>query len=106
MNMGMAPLRPELRDGAPRPLPQLMEFFDRVRSHWIVSNGETMDSRETIRAIGDGSSMEPSLEVEQTICSLRSMVCDLLRRNQELRHALMEATLSVGLTMENNPGHR
>ena len=68
--------------------------------------GEMMDSRETIRATGDGSSMEPSLEVEQMIYSLRSMVCDLLRRNQELRYALMEATLSMGRTMENNPGHR
>ena len=62
----------------------------------LSSNGENMDSCETLQArdthpIETRRSVESSLEAEDRLNSLRLLVCDLLKTNQELRHALLEA---------------
>jgi len=62
----------------------------------------SLGSRETTRAMDDGSSSDSAIEVEQTICSLRQIVCDLLRRNQELRYALIAARLGPEPTLKNH----
>jgi hypothetical protein len=45
-----------------------------------------MDNYEVSHATGDSY-----LEMEQRIACLRSLVCDLLKTNQELRQILLEA---------------
>jgi hypothetical protein len=54
-----------------------------------------MHSCETPRASGNSWSPDTRpdsrLELEHRLNSLSSLVCDLLRTNQELRHALLEA---------------
>ena len=49
-------------------------------------DGENMDNYEVSHATGDSY-----LEMEQRLASLRSLVCDLLKTNQELRQILLEA---------------
>jgi hypothetical protein len=63
---------------------------------WILNNfGENMDSCEEPHATDNRSSLDSSLEMQRRLNSLTSLVCDLLKTNQELRHALLEARSSV-----------
>jgi hypothetical protein len=68
-----------------------------LSNNWTLrNNGENMDSCETSQAIDTHPiktrrSVESSLEAEDRLNSLRLLVCDLLKTNQELRHALAEA---------------
>jgi hypothetical protein len=47
-----------------------------------------MDSGKVPHATHDCRSIDSFLEMEQRLTSLRSLVCDLLKTNQELREAL------------------
>jgi hypothetical protein len=49
-----------------------------------------MDSYE-ISSVADHWSIDPHSEMESKLKSLRALVCDLLKTNQELRTALLEA---------------
>jgi hypothetical protein len=60
--------------------------------------GEDMDSCEELHATDNRSSTDSLLEVEGRLNSLTSLVCDLLKTNQELRVALLEAMSSVPKT--------
>ena len=68
------------------------------------NNGANMHSCETPRA--SGNSLSPNarpdarLELEHRLNSLSSLVCDLLRTNQELRHALLEAKVNTQRNQE------
>jgi hypothetical protein len=54
-----------------------------------------MDSCEAPHATDNRWSIDSFLEMERSLNSLRSLVCDLLKTNQELRHALLEAESSA-----------
>jgi len=51
-----------------------------------------MDNSEIPHATDDRSRIGSFLEMGHRLNSLRSLVCDLLKTNQELRRALLEAT--------------
>jgi len=54
-----------------------------------------MDSGKVPHATGDCRSIESFLEMEHGLKSLRSLVCDLLKANQELRDALLKVRSDV-----------
>jgi hypothetical protein len=54
-----------------------------------------MDSGKVPHATDDSRSIESFLEMERRLNSLRSLVCDLLKANQELREALLKASSGV-----------
>jgi hypothetical protein len=81
-------------------LAELLNSFDLVSlksiTVWTLSNnGESMDSCDVTHATDNRWSTASFLEMEHTINCLRSLVCDLLRTNQELRDALLEARSGV-----------
>jgi hypothetical protein len=57
------------------------------------NNGETMDNRYQPQETDDLWSISSYQEMEYRLKSLRSLVCDLLKTNQELRHALFAARI-------------
>jgi hypothetical protein len=75
-------------------LAKLLEPFDRVSKSvtvWTLSyNGENMDSCEVPHAPDNAWSIDAYLEMEDRLNSLRSLVCDLLKKNHELPLALLE----------------
>ena len=63
---------------------------------WTLSyNGENMDSCEVPHATDDRWSIGSQVEMEHQLNALRSLVCDLLKTNEELRRALMETRPDV-----------
>jgi hypothetical protein len=54
-----------------------------------------MDSCEVPHATDDRSTLDSSVEMEHRLNSLRSLICDLLKTNQELRDALRQARSGV-----------
>lgn len=54
-----------------------------------------MNNSEIQHASGDLRGIASCVELEQRLNSLSALVCDLLRANQELRHALVEAAVNV-----------
>jgi hypothetical protein len=50
-----------------------------------------MDSSEVLNAADHPGSIDSYREMQSELKSLRSLVCDLLKANQELRVALLEA---------------
>ena len=54
-----------------------------------------MDSHEAPHATFNRLRLDSSLETEHRLDSLRSLVCDLLKTNQELREALFAARSGV-----------
>ena len=54
-----------------------------------------MEGREIPYATDIRWSADSSLEMEHRLNSLRSLVCDLLKTNQELRDALLQARLGA-----------
>ena len=56
---------------------------------------ENMNSREVPHTSDNRWSNDSCLEMDQRLNSLRSLVCDLLKTNQELRQALLEARSGV-----------
>ncbi|MCU1324510.1 MAG: hypothetical protein JWM43_4159 [Acidobacteriaceae bacterium] len=54
----------------------------------LSDNGEDMEYDKASPATADSW-----LEMEQRLASLRTLVCDLLKANQELRQALLSARL-------------
>jgi hypothetical protein len=69
--------------------------FDRVPGACTVpalsDNGENMDSDEVLNPADHPGSVDSYRELQSELKSLRSLVCDLLKANQELRVALLEA---------------
>jgi hypothetical protein len=61
---------------------------------------ENMDSCEVPHTTDNRWSIDSYHEMEDRLNSLRSLVCDLLKTNQELRNALLEARSGVS----NNQG--
>ena len=61
----------------------------------LSNNGENMDSCDVPPATDNRWNIDSSLEMKHTINCLRSLVCELLRTNQELRVALLEAKSGV-----------
>ena len=59
--------------------------------------GETMEHCELPEAIDHQASY---IEMEYTVCSLRRLVCDLLKKNQQLRDALSEARAGLSPATE------
>ena len=59
-----------------------------------------MNSGKVLHATDDRWSIDSFLEMEYKLDSLRSLVCDLLKTNQELRDALVKARSSdvLGVT--------
>lgn len=55
------------------------------------NNGETMDNHYEPDETDDLWGISSYQEIEYKLKSLRSLVCDLLKTNQELRHALRNA---------------
>ena len=55
------------------------------------NNGETMDNHNQPHETDDLWGIGSYQEMEYRLKSLRSLVCDLLKTNQELRHALRDA---------------
>ena len=66
-------------------------------------NGENMHSYESPRASSNSWSIESCRELEQRLNSLSSLVCNLLRTNQELRDALLEATIDMQSGQDSQP---
>jgi hypothetical protein len=64
------------------------------------NNGANMQSYETPRASGNSWSPDTRPELEHRLNSLSSLVCDLLRTNQELRDALLEAKANTQRNQE------
>jgi hypothetical protein len=56
-----------------------------------------MDSCEVPHASDNRWSIDSSLEMECRLSCLRSLVCELLKKNEELRHALLEERSGVPL---------
>jgi hypothetical protein len=54
-----------------------------------------MNSREVPYTTDNGWSNDSYLEMDHRLNSLRSLICDLLKTNQELREALLEARSGV-----------
>jgi hypothetical protein len=54
-----------------------------------------MNSREVQHTTDNRWSNDSYLEMDRRLNSLRSVVCDLLKTNQELREALLEARSGV-----------
>lgn len=54
-----------------------------------------MNSREVPHSTDNRWSNDSCLEMDHRLNSLRSLVCDLLKTNQELRQALVEARSGV-----------
>jgi hypothetical protein len=54
-----------------------------------------MESGNAPHATDDRWSIDSFLEMEHRLNSLRSLVCDLLKANQELRDALLKARSGV-----------
>jgi hypothetical protein len=48
-----------------------------------------------VHATDDRSTLNSSPEIEHRLNALRSLVCDLLKTNQELRDALLEARSGI-----------
>ncbi len=89
-------------------LARLLDSFDCEPRNFTVGtlsrNGDNMDNCKAAHAIEDRWSIDSSLEMEHKVNSLRSLVCDLLKTNQELRRALTEARSGVpNNDMMNNP---
>jgi hypothetical protein len=61
----------------------------------LRNNGDNMDRCEAPHATGNHWSSDSYLEMEDTLRSLRSLICDLLKTNQELRTALIKASASL-----------
>ncbi len=64
------------------------------------NNGANMHSCEAPRANTNSRSIDSRLELKHRLNSLSSLVCDLLRTNQELRHALLEAKVNTQRNQE------
>ncbi len=62
---------------------------------FLRNNGENMDRCEAPHATGNHWNSDSYLEMEDTLRSLRSLICDLLKTNQELRTALIKARASL-----------
>jgi hypothetical protein len=90
----MRRLHGRLHDGALTDLLILWVYWS-LAACTMNNNGENMHSCETPRASRNPWSIDSRLELEQRPNSLSSLVCDLLRSNQELRHALLEATANT-----------
>jgi hypothetical protein len=56
---------------------------------------ENMDSREASHTTDNRGSNNSYREMEHKLNALRSLVCNLLKKNQELRSALLEAKSGV-----------
>jgi hypothetical protein len=73
-------------------LPKLIGPCDRVPGNFTVrtlsNNGDNMDSCEIPQATDIRGSIDSCLEMELQLKSLRLLICDLLKTNQELRAAL------------------
>ncbi len=80
-------------------LVEFLDPFDRVPGNFTVwtlsNNGENMNSCKVPHATDDRWSIDSFLEMEHRLISLRSLVCDLLKTNQELRQALLKARSGV-----------
>ena len=61
----------------------------------LIGNGENMDDCVPFHATENQLSIDSNLEMVERLDALRSLVCDLLATNQELRHALVEARVST-----------
>ena len=57
------------------------------------NNGEIMDNHNQPHETDDLWGISSYQEMEYRLKSLRSLVCDLLKTNQELRHALRDARM-------------
>lgn len=62
---------------------------------FLMNNGENMDRCEAPHATGNHGNSASRMEMEDTLNSLRSLICDLLKTNQELRTALLKARASL-----------
>lgn len=74
-------------------LSKLLDPFDGVLVNFTVwtlsNNGEKYGQRQgTARVTDDRWSIDSFRDMEHQLNSLRSLVCDLLKTNQELRDAL------------------
>lgn len=82
-------------------LAEFPDLFGRVSGQelhcldFLRNNGENMDRCEAPHATGNHWSSDSYLEMEDTLRSLRSLICDLLKTNQELRTALLKAEASL-----------
>ena len=80
-------------------LAKLFDPFDLCNKelHCLIlsNNGENMDSCEEPHATDIRWSMDSYMEMELKLKSLRLLICDLLKTNQELRAALVEARSAV-----------
>jgi hypothetical protein len=81
-------------------LAKLLDPFDFVHANnltvWTVrNNGENMDSSEALHAPDNRWNIDSYLEMKFKLESLRSLVCDLLKTNQELRMALLDAEVNL-----------
>jgi len=52
---------------------------------------------------GNPSNVDSRQEMEYSLSSLRSLVCDLLKANQELRYALLDAKTGVSRNQNGVP---
>jgi hypothetical protein len=56
-----------------------------------------MENYDAPRTTDNRWSIDSCLEIEEKLNSLRSLVCHLLKTNQELRDALLEATSGASI---------
>jgi hypothetical protein len=64
-----------------------------------------MDNREVQHANDDRWSIDSCHEMEDKLNSLRSLVCHLLKTNQELRNALLEARSGISNNQGSQSSH-
>jgi hypothetical protein len=69
-------------------------FFSRTAAG-VGNHGENMGSNCERDETDSIWSVESYQEMEYRLHSLRSLVCDLLRTNQELRDALFDASIDI-----------
>jgi hypothetical protein len=70
-------------------------FFVGTAAAGVGNHGENMGSNCEPDETDHIWSVESHREMEFTLHSLRSLVCDLLRTNQELRDALFDARIDI-----------
>jgi hypothetical protein len=74
--------------GGAAPQREISQASKNLAVRVMGNNGENMDTNGKLDATGNRSSMDSYQETEYRLASLRSLVCDLLKTNQELRDAL------------------
>jgi hypothetical protein len=74
--------------GGAAPQREISQASKNLAVRVMGNNGENMGTNGKLDATGNRSNMDSYQEMEYRLNSLRSLVCDLLKTNQELRDAL------------------